>query len=124
MKVCHEGQDDREPAPPTAMTCPSCGRTTRPGARFCGECGKPLVPRCPACGAECEAGIKVCEACGSPLAAALPERAVARKTVTIVFADLIGSTSLHERLDPESTRRVMDHYYDVVRGPIEAHGGS
>lgn len=49
---------------------------------------------------------------------------MSRKVVTIVFADLIGSTSLHERLDPESTRRVMDHYYDVVRGPIEAHGGT
>ena len=118
MGVCHERQDDPEPAPHTAMSCPSCGRTTRAGARFCGECGRPLASRCPACGTECEPGTKFCEACGVPLVAAAPERAVARKVVTIVFADLIGSTSLHERLDPESTRRVMDHYYDVVSGPI------
>jgi class 3 adenylate cyclase len=41
-----------------------------------------------------------------------------------VFADLIGSTSLHERLDPESVTRVMDRYYKTVRGPVEAHGGT
>jgi class 3 adenylate cyclase len=46
------------------------------------------------------------------------------QVVTIVFADLIGSTSLHERLDPESVSRLMDRYYQVVRTPVEAHGGS
>jgi class 3 adenylate cyclase/tetratricopeptide (TPR) repeat protein len=50
--------------------------------------------------------------------------AEARKVVTIVFADLIGSTSLHERLDAESTRRLMDRYYRVLRAAIEAHGGT
>ena len=47
-----------------------------------------------------------------------------RKTVTIVFADLIGSTSLHERLDAESTRRLMDRYYRALRGAVETHGGT
>src|SRR5262245_27537253 len=50
--------------------------------------------------------------------------AVARKVVTIVFADLIGSTSLHERLDPESVSRVMDRYHRAVRGAVEEHGGT
>src|SRR5206468_2873703 len=106
------------------MSCTSCGRANRPGARFCGSCGKPLAPRCPACGTECEPGAQFCDACGASLVASASEQAVARKVVTIVFADLIGSTSLHERLDPESVGRLMDRYYQVVREPVEAHGGS
>ncbi len=48
----------------------------------------------------------------------------ARKVVTIVFADLIGSTALHERLDAESVRRVMDHYYRALQSAVEAHRGT
>ena len=48
----------------------------------------------------------------------------ARKVVTIVFADLIGSTSLQERLDAESVTRLMDRYYATLRGAVEAHGGT
>jgi class 3 adenylate cyclase len=81
------------------VDCASCGRTNRPDARFCDGCGAALVARA-------------------------PDAAVARKVVTIVFADLIGSTSLHERLDPESVSRVMDRYYQAVRAPVEAHGGT
>jgi class 3 adenylate cyclase/tetratricopeptide (TPR) repeat protein len=47
-----------------------------------------------------------------------------RKTVTIVFADLAGSTSLGERLDPESLRQVMSRYFDEMRSVIERHGGT
>src|SRR5947207_1986788 len=106
------------------MSCTSCGRANRPGARFCGGCGKPLAPRCPACAAEGEPGGQFCDACGASLVASVSDEAVARKVVTIVFADLIGSTSLHERLDPESVSRLMDRYYQVVREPVEAHGGT
>src|SRR5213594_2113226 len=106
------------------MSCTSCGRANRPGARFCGSCGKPLAPRCPACGSECEPGAQFCDGCGASLVAGAADEAVARKVVTIVFADLIGSTSLHERLDPESTRRLMDRYYQALRAPVEAHGGT
>jgi class 3 adenylate cyclase/tetratricopeptide (TPR) repeat protein len=48
----------------------------------------------------------------------------ARKTVTIVFADVTGSTELGERLDPESLRRVMRRYFDEARAALEAHGGT
>ena len=41
-----------------------------------------------------------------------------------MFADLIGSTALHERLDPESVRRIMEGYHGSVRAPVEAHGGT
>ncbi len=46
-----------------------------------------------------------------------------RKTVTIVFADLVDSTELGARLDPEVLRRVLDHYFELVRAAIERHGG-
>jgi class 3 adenylate cyclase len=52
------------------------------------------------------------------------DTAEVRKVVTIVFADLIGSTALHERLDPESVSRLMDRYYRAVRVPVETHGGT
>src|SRR5439155_1313272 len=60
------------------MSCTSCGRANRPGARFCGSCGKPLAPRCPACGTECEPGAQFCDACGASLVASASEQAVAR----------------------------------------------
>ena len=47
----------------------------------------------------------------------------ARKIVTIVFADLVGSTALHERLDAEAVRQFMEGYYAAMRGAVEAHGG-
>lgn len=52
------------------------------------------------------------------------DRAEARKVVTIIFADLIGSTSLHERLDAESVTRLMERYYGAMRGAVEGHGGT
>ena len=47
-----------------------------------------------------------------------------RKVVTILFMDVVGSTELGERLDPESTRRVMSRLFDVVRPVLEHHGGT
>ncbi len=47
-----------------------------------------------------------------------------RKIISILFADLMGSTALQEGLDPESVNRVMDAYYQAVRGPVEAAGGT
>src|SRR5207249_130979 len=60
-------------------------------------------------------------------AATAPCRATeggARKVVTIVFADLAGSTSLHERLDAESVRALMDRFYDALRAVVAAHDGT
>jgi len=106
------------------MVCSTCGRSIKPGARFCGGCGKSTAPLCPACGAECDTDARFCEACGVSLPASSADARVARKIVTIVFADLIGSTALHEHLDPESVRHIMEGYHRSVRTPIEAHGGT
>jgi class 3 adenylate cyclase/tetratricopeptide (TPR) repeat protein len=47
-----------------------------------------------------------------------------RKTVTVLFADVTGSTALGERLDPESFRRVMARYFEAARACLERHGGT
>ncbi|MCI0633635.1 MAG: AAA family ATPase [Actinobacteria bacterium] len=55
---------------------------------------------------------------------ATDERSEVRKVVTIVFADVTGSTALGERLDPEALRRVMSRYFDEMSAVIEHHGGT
>ena len=78
---------------------------------------------CPSCGQENPSGFRLCGMCGTPLEAAEPPREQ-RKTVTIVFCDVTGSTALGERLDPESLRRVMARYFEEMSAAIERHGGT
>ena len=78
---------------------------------------------CPNCGEENPAKFRLCGFCGTALAPALPPQEV-RKTVTIVFSDLKGSTNLGEALDPESLREVMTRYFDSMRAVLELHGGT
>ena len=47
-----------------------------------------------------------------------------RRTVTVVFADVSGSTALGEQLDPEALRRVMERYFAEARTALERHGGT
>lgn len=61
--------------------------------------------------------------CGAQLAPAAPAVEV-RKTVTIVFSDLKGSTSLGEQLDSESLREVLNEYFNEMRSVLERHGGT
>ncbi len=78
---------------------------------------------CPQCGEENSERARFCEACGTPLPPADAASEV-RKTVTILFSDVAGSTSLGERLDPESLRRLMGRYFDAMRDVLEHHGGT
>jgi class 3 adenylate cyclase len=47
-----------------------------------------------------------------------------RRTVTVLFCDLVDSTKLAAELDPEAYRRLMSRYFELVRAPIERHGGT
>jgi class 3 adenylate cyclase/tetratricopeptide (TPR) repeat protein len=78
---------------------------------------------CPNCGRESPADFAFCPACAAPLTPPAPAREV-RKTVTVVFCDVTGSTALGERLDPESLRDVQSRYFEAMREPIERHGGT
>ncbi len=80
------------------------------------------MPFCSQCGTENPDVAKFCFACGSPLATAPPPQEF-RKTVTIVFSDLKGSTAMGEKLDSESLREVMTRYFDAMRAELEQHGG-
>ena len=79
---------------------------------------------CPACGAENASDARFCSACGSPLQPGSAPIEELRKTVTILFCDVTGSTELGEHLDPESMRKVMGRYFDRMRVEIERHGGT
>jgi class 3 adenylate cyclase/tetratricopeptide (TPR) repeat protein len=78
---------------------------------------------CPRCGTENPDGNKFCGECAAPLAAPVAAREV-RKTVTVVFCDVTGSTELGETLDPESLRALLARYFDRMRSIVEAHGGT
>jgi len=81
------------------------------------------VQICPSCGEENPDKFRLCGFCGTALAPALPAQEV-RKTVSIVFSDLKGSTAMAEKLDSEAVREVMSRYFDEMRAALEAHGGT
>jgi class 3 adenylate cyclase/tetratricopeptide (TPR) repeat protein len=78
---------------------------------------------CANCGRESPEDFAFCPACAAPLAPPGPGREI-RKTVTVVFCDVTGSTALGERLDPESLRDVQTRYFEAMRAAIERHGGT
>jgi class 3 adenylate cyclase len=78
---------------------------------------------CPTCGEENADRARFCQNCATPLTDGERPSEV-RKVVTIVFADVTGSTALGERLDPEAMRRVMGRYFDEMSAVIEQHGGT
>jgi class 3 adenylate cyclase/tetratricopeptide (TPR) repeat protein len=81
------------------------------------------VIRCSVCGNENPDQFQHCGYCGAALGPTTPARET-RKTVTILFTDVTGSTSLGEQLDPESLRHVLGRYFASMREVIERHGGT
>jgi class 3 adenylate cyclase/tetratricopeptide (TPR) repeat protein len=77
---------------------------------------------CPRCGEANPEHARFCLACGSPLGRSTAREM--RKTVTIVFTDLIGSTPLGEQLDAETYRHVISRYFIEVSRVLEHHGGT
>src|SRR6266704_4174288 len=76
---------------------------------------------CLSCGTENPEVFRFRGRCRSPLAEAAPER---RKTVTVLFGDVSGSTALGERLETEAVREVMLRYFERMRTILERHGGT
>jgi len=77
---------------------------------------------CPSCGTDVSEGTKFCPNCGTKLDAATAREV--RKTVTVLFSDISGSTALGELLDPESLRGLLSRYFVEMQHIIERHGGT
>lgn len=133
------------------MKCPACRHDNDDDAAFCEECGERLDVRCSTCGTAHKPTTKFCPRCGvpaSPVAATTgtttsaasphtPPRLASRtlaeeptqdpagelKTVTILFADLKGSTALIEGLDPEAARARLDPALRVMMDAVHAYEG-
>lgn len=87
------------------VTCGACARELASDARFCDGCGTPVGPA------------------AAPLVPTAPASEAVRKIVTVMFADLGGSTGFGERTDPETARVVMARYHSTMREVVEEHGG-
>ncbi len=114
------------------MICASCGTTNEAGRKFCKECGSALVVVCPACASPNAPDSKFCGECGAALgtsaAPAVPTVAPStpsteRRLVSVLFADLVGSTNLADGRDPEEVRDLLSRYFDAARETIERYGG-
>jgi len=109
------------------MRCGACGIVLIAGKPFCRACGEAVARRCGRCGAALEEGFRFCPECGSSVEAAAksssapPARPRAgtaadgeRKQVTVLFCDLVGSTAIAERLDPEDFHDLLEKYLAVA----------
>ena len=130
------------------MTCTACGFDNPAGMKFCGSCGRRLATVCSSCGAENPPGFRFCGECGRPLAADEPRpplpdpRAYTpkhlaekiltsrsalegeRKHVTILFADVKGSTELASELDPEEWHKIMDRFFQILAEGVHRFEGT
>jgi adenylate cyclase len=110
------------------MRCPSCGFENPEGFRFCGSCGTALARACPNCGAEVPEGFRFCGTCGHPADETVAEAPAAlpseRRPVTILFADLVGFSTLAEHMDPEELRGLMTDTFAELTAEVEKREGT
>ncbi len=135
------------------LTCSACAYENRDTAKFCLRCGQRLCLVCAGCGAELPGGARFCDECGTavtpaPASTAVPARTTGspasytpnhlaskilksrsalegeRKQVTVLFADVAGSTALAERLDPEAMHDIMDGCFRVLMQEVHRYEGT
>jgi class 3 adenylate cyclase/tetratricopeptide (TPR) repeat protein len=131
--------------------CSACGSANPDGARFCGHCGAaiPQNVTCASCGGSNPGENAYCNACGQALArsepvahgrrpdgrARIPERVAAgiratrgqlegeRKQVTVLFADVVGSTKLAERTGVERWQQLIERFFTIVSEAVHGYEG-
>src|SRR6266540_3631597 len=117
------------------MPCPQCGAENPAAAKFCGTCGQALALPCPACETANPPGMRFCIECGTSLAGdsaaspvssdtPQPPPTSERRLVSVLFADLVGFTTLSEKRDAEEVRELLSRYFDTCRRLIELYGGT
>lgn len=135
------------------MICPRCQCENSPSSAFCDQCGARLETACPNCGESNRRGAKFCRNCGqqvtdipsaitsaAPAAPApdsyvpkhLAEKILAsrhtlegeRKQVTVLFADIRGSTKLVEGIDPEEAQKIIDPVLRVMMDAVHRYEGT
>ncbi len=126
------------------ILCPSCDATLSPSDASCPSCGLPVVAQCAECAAQIAAGARFCSECGAPVRSE-PSRSPApaiiahhleadtdiralwpegeKRRLTLLFCDLVDSTSIGQRLDPEEYSDLIEAYVGQAAGAIEQHGG-
>lgn len=128
------------------IRCLTCHRENIERAKFCEECGTTLFRHCPTCQHTVSPRVKFCPECGTRLSKVPPptlQRArstnqpaqpeplstvrnvpeTERRQLTIMFCDVVGSTALSERLDPEDLLEVVLAYQEVCAAVIRRFDG-
>src|SRR5688572_24795103 len=131
------------------MRCPHCANDNPAGAKFCSGCGAALDLVCPGCNYSNRTGSRFCNACGHRFSAdvagpaaigSVPRSADAsppdqawraprasqdaeRRQLTVMFCDLVGSTELSTRVDPEELRDVLGAYQSATASVIRRFDG-
>ena len=135
------------------MLCPRCQSENSPNAAFCDQCGARLEKACPNCGEPNRHGAKFCRNCGQAINESattsttpiigvaapdtyvpkhLAEKILAsrhklegeRKQVTVLFADIKGSTKLLEKLDPEEAQKIIDPVLHIMMDAVHRYEGT
>ena len=110
--------------------CPSCGHESAEGMNFCTMCAAPLMEQCASCGFVNARGAAFCGKCAAPLASrARPSvadalREAERRQLTVMVCDLVGSTELSQRLDPEELREVVGAYQETCGDVLRTFDGN
>src|ERR1700693_2080664 len=118
----------------SAIICRNCSKINLPDKHFCVECGKRLELSCDACGAPAQPGEKYCGNCGVRLTAPEAPRRDSdgaghlqsggeRRHLSVLFADLVASTQMATRLDPEEFHDIIQAYHRTVARVVARFDG-
>lgn len=108
------------------MRCGACGFDNPAGFNFCGSCGESLTQPCPSCGASVPEGFRFCGKCGQDLESGRSVETAAlgdRRRVTVLFADIVGFSTVAEYLDPEDLRTELEDTFDRLAAVVEERDG-
>jgi len=131
----------------STVRCSRCNEDNPTRAKFCLACGAPLAATCPACGSTAPESARFCPECGRALATAPAEPRQApesytprhlaekiltsraslqgeRKSVTVLFCDVVSSTALAERLGPDGMHALLGAFFERALGEVHRYEGT